>query len=431
MYWYPAAMASQLITAGEAARRLSVKPATLYAYVSRGMVRSHRLAGERGSWFDVDEIDGLARRRGGPGARPTGLDIGIATAITTIDGGRLWYRGRDATHLARTESFESVASLLWTGTTGGSRWAGDAVAVEAAREVGARLGPGARLVDRLAVAVTVAATNDPLRFDLAPPAVTAAGRSAVAVMVDALPAVGPPTVSQLVTGDGAGLVDPIAGRLWCRLAPGPPSALATSVLNAFLVLVADHELATSTLGARLAASTRADPYAVIASALAVLDGPLHGTASDQVVGLLREAGAPGGPAAAIGSWLRQGRPLPGFGHPLYDHGDPRGAAMLDLVASLAAADPAAGRRWELASATLAAVGRHLPAAPNSDFGLGALAFVAGMPADAGAAIFAVGRCAGWIAHALEEYREGALRFRARALYTGVAPGPGRHDGGAG
>src|SRR5579871_6313312 len=100
-------MGDALISARQAAARLSVKPATLYAYVSRGMIRSHRVAGERGSRFDPAEIDAFARRRGA--APATGLDIGVATAVTCIDGERLWYRGRDATVLARTEPFEAVA----------------------------------------------------------------------------------------------------------------------------------------------------------------------------------------------------------------------------------------------------------------------------------------------------------------------------------
>ena len=225
----------------------------------------------------------------------------------------------------------------------------------------------------------------------------------------------------LVTAGGARQADPIAGRLWSRLADGPVTAVGTGTLNGFLVLLADHELATSTIGARLAASTRANPYAVVAGALNVLDGPLHGTVSDQVATLLEEAAGPGGPMGAIGSWLRQGRRLPGFGQPLYPGGDPRGTAMLDLVSALAATDPEAGRRWDVVQAVLAAASGHLAEGPNSDFGLGCLAFVAGMPADAGGAIFAIGRCAGWIAHALEEYAAPPLRFRGRALYTGPRP----------
>ena len=182
-------------------------------------------------------------------------------------------------------------------------------------------------------------------------------------MVESLPRRGPAVVPDLVRAGGARLADPVAGRRWARLAPGPVTATAALVLNGFLILLADHELATSTLGARIAASTRANPYAVVAGALSVLDGPLHGTVSDQVVALLEEASGAGGPMAAIGSWLRQGRQLPGFGQRLYHDDDPRGGA-----------------------------------------------------------IFAVGRSAGWVAHAIEEYAAPPLRFRGRALYTGPPPG---------
>ena len=399
-------MASQLITAGEAARRLSVKPATLYAYVSRGMVRSHRLAGERGSWFDVDEIDGLARRRGGPGARPTGLDIGIATAITTIDGGRLWYRGRDATHLARTESFESVASLLWTGQLHHLRFDVPRDITRAARRATAWLPPEARLADRLGLIVTAAASADRLRFDLSPPAVAASGRLLIGAMVEGLPRLSDSTV-----------VDPsIAARLWARLSAGPADEGAT-VLNGFLVLLADHELATSTVAARVAASTRANPYAAVAAALGTLDGPLHGTVSEEVHALLTRATGPGGAGAAVSDWLRRDQRVPGFGHTLYANGDPRARAALPLLRRLRE-DPGARRRLQVVEQVRRAVNARTPASPNSDFCLGALAFVAAMRADAGEAIFAIARTAGWVAHVLEEYGEAPLRFRARAIYSG-------------
>jgi citrate synthase len=230
-------------------------------------------------------------------------------------------------------------------------------------------------------------------------------------MVEALPPI----------GDGASDRS-VAGRLWTRLVAGPPTAAATAVLNGYLVLLADHELATSTLAARVAASTRTSPYGAVAAALGALDGPLHGTVSAEVHAMLTEASDRRDPTASLADRLRRGQRIPGFGQPLYPDGDPRGRAGLALTEGLVHGS-AARRRWATIQEILAAVASRTPTAPNGDFALGALAFVAGMPPDAGEAIFAIARTAGWIAHIMEEYTEPPLRFRTRAVYTGtVVPG---------
>src|SRR5919199_2987616 len=98
--------ASELLSAAEAARRLGVKPETLYAYVSRGMLTRHRAPDGRRSLFDRAEIERLAARsrRGG---RAAGLEVIVDTSITRIDPeGGLYYRGHDATRLAREWSYE-------------------------------------------------------------------------------------------------------------------------------------------------------------------------------------------------------------------------------------------------------------------------------------------------------------------------------------
>ncbi len=418
---------SELIPAAEAADRLGVRPATLYAYVSRGAVRSHRLPGSRGTWFDPAEIAAL--KEGGR-TRRSGPDLTIASAVTHIDGRTLTYRGRDAIALSLAASFETAASLLWTGELRHEPFEAPKPTGRAVHQATRWLGPDARLVDRLVLVVVAAATADPFRFDLSTPAVCSVGRMLIAAMVDSLPVAGDSDEPSLQIDDGASIGRSIAGRLWTRLVPGRPPEHAATVLNGFLVLLADHELATSTLAARVAASTRANPYATVTAALGALDGPLHGTVSEEVHALLVEASGPSGPTAAVADRLRRGHHIPGFGHPLYRDGDPRGVAGLSLI-RLLVADPRARQRLQAVDDVVAAVNARAPAAPNSDFGLGALAFVAGMPADSGEAIFAIARTAGWVAHVIEEYGEAPLRYRVRALYTGPAvsePSPPGRDG---
>src|SRR5579859_3368611 len=105
---------TEFLTALQAAQRLGVKPATLYAYVSRGVLRRDRAPDGRGSLFDAEEVERLARR--GRPRRPAGVaDITVESAITEITGDRLRFRGLDAIRLATSRTFENVAELLWTG----------------------------------------------------------------------------------------------------------------------------------------------------------------------------------------------------------------------------------------------------------------------------------------------------------------------------
>jgi citrate synthase len=222
--------------------------------------------------------------------------------------------------------------------------------------------------------------------------------------------------------------------LWGKLcaAPADLEPELVAVLDDALVLLADHELAASTLAARVAASVRADPYAVVSVGLGAVSGALHGAVSLAVEDLLAEAGrgeagAPDRATAAataariVGARLRRGERLRGFGLALYPDGDPRAAFLLErLRAAGRAAGPAASARLAVVEVVLDTARRLGLPPPNVDFALGALAAISGMIRGAGEAIFAIARTAGWLAHALEEYRQ--LRpLRPRARYTGPPP----------
>ena len=209
---------------------------------------------------------------------------------------------------------------------------------------------------------------------------------------------------------------PLAGLLWKRLTTATSTPAGVAVLNAALVLLADHDIAASTLAARVAASTRAHPYAVVGAGLAALDGPLHGAASGLAYALLQDAMRTD-PLTAISAGLRVGAVTPGFGHRLYPAGDPRAIALLALLHD----QPADRRALAVVDAVAAAVTERSGVAPNIDFAVAALALLNGMPPDAGEAIFAIARAAGWIAHALEEYGDRPSRFRPNGQYDGRPP----------
>jgi citrate synthase len=403
------------IGAAEAAERLGVKPATLYSYVSRGVLRRHRAPGGRGSLFDPGDVEALSRR-GRPRREACLGEFVIESDLTEITGDRLRYRGLDAAELAVQRSFEDVAALLWTGSLASASaaagppgpWLASAAALAAGTAAQSALPAGTLPLERLQVIVPALAAADPLRLHLDPPAVIGAARSIIAGMVDSLPAAGdlrgPP-------GD-----ETVAARLWPRLCPRRPSPRLLEALRAALVLLADHELAASTLAARVAASVRADPYAVVATGLGALGGALHGGASLAAEAMLAAAHRPAEAPRVVGDLLRRGERIPGFGHFVYARGDPRAVLLLGLVRRAAPASA----RLAVADAVLAEARRRSLPEPNIDFALAVLAGVAGMITGAGEAVFAVARTAGWLAHALEEYaRRTPLRPRAR--YTGLPP----------
>lgn len=391
-------MVDRVLRSREAARRLGVKVPTLYAYVSRGLLPSHPAPDGRHSLFLADDVEALARRsRGG---RRTETRLATVTTSTTQlgeDGPR--YRGRRATELARTHPYEAVAELLWEGTGAAVPWP----ALDLSPP------PSLAAADRLPWAVLMAGAGDPLRGDLRPEAVRAVARGLVATLVAVLPVASRP-VAPLVL-DGRRIDHSVAAALAARLVPAPGPG-ATGAVNAALVLLADHELAASTLAVRVAASARADPYDAVAAGMAVMGGPLHGGASALAYALLGEA-HDHGPARALGDRLRWGGLVPGFGHTVYRGPDPRFVVLHQVVDDLGSGEWGA----VLEAVVTLARERELPP-PNVDLGLAALARATGMEAGAGRTIFTVARVAGWVAHYLEELDERPLRYRARAVYAG-------------
>ena len=403
-----------MLTVEQAADRLGIKVPSLYAYVSRGLVERHTAADGRSMFEEAAIIRLASRGRPRLSSRESSIHLLIETELTRIDSQRVSFRGHDVAELVGEHTFEQVAELLWLGRLGDEHepWVSTPVDIAAIPGDPPRQVPPA---DRLRIALALAGAADPFRSNLEPEAVAAAGRHAVATMVDALgdPPRGP---TPRLTIGGSARRSTIAARLWIALAGRRRVAGGVEVLNSAMVLLADHELAASTLGARVAASARADPYAVIGAGLGVVNGALHGRASSLSRRLLDDA-AVRGAGAAISEALHTWRVLPGFGHQLYPEGDPRARLLLDHMRARLGSHRGLG----VAESLMRAVDVRTGQAPNVDFVLAVLTHVAGMPVDAGEVIFSVARCAGWLAHALEEYREPPLRFRPRAAYVGVRP----------
>jgi citrate synthase len=407
------------LTTGETAQRLGVKPSTVYAYVSRGLLHPDRTTS--GSTFDPREVAQLARSGRHPGrsaraAREAGSEPVFVTELTLIEDGRLYYRGLDAVELSRHCRFEEVAGWLWRGQwpAAGEPWSTPAAAASALTATFEAVGEGALPIERFMLVAMAVGLADDLRHDLNPGAVPITGSRLLSALADALPVVGGADGQP-----GRGAASSISERLWARLSPLPATPARVGVLDAALVLVADHELAPSTLAARVAAAFRADPYAVVSTGFGPASGSWHSGAPSEVEGLLAEAHA-GDAERAIGARLRRtGSLVPGFGMRLYPRGDPRGAELLSRLGEIGGS---AGRRAVVDRILAIGSGRGFPP-PNVDLGLGALSFCAEMVPGAGQAIACFGRVAGWLAHAMEEYAS-PTQFRTRADYVGARPDPG-------
>jgi citrate synthase len=373
------------ISAKAAMERLNIRPQTLYAYVSRGKIEARSLTDDpRQSLYRAADIAKLqvrkARGRKASTVAEDTIALGepvLASSITSLNGGRLYYRGKDAAQLCQTETLETVAALLW---------ANDHPPIPAP-DLGPVPGPDGK-TRAFAALARAAATGAPMR-----------GRHMDLLQAEAGQVLH--GLADAVAGPGAG-----SGPIHQRLATawGCDAAGAQLVRQA-LVLLADHELNASTFAARVAASTGASLAASALAGLCALSGPLHGGMVARVSVFMDEVERAGA-AAAFTARLSRGANVPGFGHPLYPDGDPRAKALL-------AAITLPPEFAEVLSASDAALGTP----PNIDFALAALATRLALPAEAPFLIFATARCAGWLAHALEQHQTGHL-IRPRARYIG-------------
>lgn len=380
-------MQREWVTAEEAMEALGVRPQTLYAYVSRGRIEARPDPDDpRRSRYRLADVGQLAerKRRGRKAAEVAAAAIAwgepvLTSAITTIDRGRLFYRGRDAVALADHASLEGVARLLR---------GGHGAAIKGVARTPPPDAPSIRA--RLFAALSGRAGVDP----------PARGRAPLALAAEAT------GLLDLVADAAAGRIE--HGPIHQRIATAWERPEAADAIRRTLVLLADHELNASTFAARVTASTGASLAAASLAGLSALSGPLHGGIADRVRNLVDES-LRIGPEAAVAGRLARAGPLAGFGHPLYPEGDPRAAALLQAF------DPPPAY-----AALQAVVEARSGALVNIDFPLTALAERFALPPDAPFALFAVARTAGWLAHAVEQTQTGAL-IRPRARYVGPQP----------
>lgn len=429
----PRDAAREWIDAAAAADLLGVKRETLYAYVSRGLVRSavapRSEAGARASVYHVADLERLktrSRARSGHGAvAASALRWGepvLETAIGAIREDGPYYRGRSAVGLARAGTpFEAICDLLW----GTPRSAAPTTPPKGRGRGGSSPDLGVRPA---AMRALLARDAEPFDAMLLVAATLAAAEPHTEITVPLAREKAPALVRRMIAAAGlvgkgdassASLAAPNAAEAMLialgGAARGRASSAHVAAMNEALALAADHELNPSAFAARIAASAGASLMPCIVAALATLSGPLHGGATARVAAFAAEVAKPERAASAIAARLDRGESIPGFGHPLYPKGDPRGARLVEVAESLGGKSKSVGVR--LYRAIIDAMHLVSRERPTIDVGLCMLASALGLRSGSALAIFASGRVAGFVAHALEQ-REAGFILRPRARYVG-------------
>jgi citrate synthase len=398
------------LSAREASAELAISQATLYAYVSRGLIRSEPSPDSRSHRYRAEDVRGLKERRV-PSPEPRGLrnfdaDLPVMdSAIATITEDGPIYRGVNCVDLAEKDTLEHTATLLWDVTAIDPFAADNCPHVSDEMRAIAEAARRAAPIDRAVAVLALAASADPGAFTRAPDGRAMVGarilRLVVATMLNTAPSPEPLHLQ--------------VARAWAA-----DHKHAPDLIRRALVLLADHELNASTFTVRCAASTGLNLYDAMIAGLVALKGPKHGGAGVLAAHLVRTL-IDNDVAPVIRERVALGERFAGFGHGVYKLGDPRAMSLLDALARAGAA-----RKFtrEVPERIAEATGEFV----NIDYALAVLVHSLRLPAGSELALFAMARTVGWIAHASEQLQHGRL-IRPRARYVGPAPGRGAVAGG--
>ena len=410
---------NRYLTAQEAATELGISQDTLYAYVSRGLIRSEASDGQKRSrWYPLEDVERLKKHKGeyrhpdkvAAGAMQAGTPV-MESAITMITNDHFYYRGHDALLLATTHSVEQVASLIWTGDISKEHSLFLRTPPESmlARYQKIRFHlNGLTPLEAFQVCLPLAALDDIAAYDLRAEAVAQTGARILQLLA-------------AVAADGQYTTHGIAQTVQQGWVPRDERAIA--LLTAALILCADQELNVTTFTARCVASAGSAPYAVVCSGLSALQGVKHAGQTERIEAFLRETDAPANVRSSMTSLLKRGEPIPGFGEVVpgfgsvfYPTGDPRGKLLLELTAQAYPQDPTVLLAQRVTEETYNLLGQR----PTIFFGLVTLARALNLPPGGAIALFALGRTIGWIGHSIEQYQANQV-IRPRARYIGPPP----------
>ncbi len=391
------------LSAREASAELAISPATLYAYVSRGLIRSEPSPDSRSHRYRAEDVRDLKDRRV-PAPEPRGLrsfdaDLPVMdSAIGTITEAGAIYRGVNCVDLAEKDTLEHTATLLWDVTSVDPFAPDNCPSVSDAMRTIAEAAHRAAPIDRAIAVLALAASADPSAFTRAPDGRAMVGGRIVRLLV----------ATMLNRGTSPEPLHLQIAKAWA-----PDNKHAPDLIRRALVLLADHELNASTFTVRCAASTGLNLYDSVIAGLAALKGPKHGGAGVLASRLVKTM-VDNDVAPVIRERVALGERFAGFGHGVYKRGDPRAMSLLDALTRAGA--PRKFTR-EIPERIAEATGEFV----NIDYALAVLVHALRMPAGSELALFAMSRSVGWIAHASEQLQHGKL-IRPRARYVGPAPG---------
>ena len=394
-------------TAKEAAAALGVSIPTLYAYVSRGLIRSQGVAGSRNRRYWKVDIERLKGRRipdehgaGQPGSGEETKGLVDETKITLLTQRGLYYRGRDVAELAETETFESVAALLWEAdpaTVFGKSLPSAPPSYAKLRRSLAEL----TVVEQAMALFPLIERANPRSYDLSKAGFARTGADLSRWFAAILVGANAPS--------DAPVHEFIADSL------GAPKGF-DDIIRRLLIVAADHEFDPTTYAVRATANAGVTPYyAVVTGIIASRGQRLQSGRIEAAARLLEEILSIPDPRDSIVARFRNGEQLVGFGSPVHDKMDPRAAIVMDAL-KRKFGDDIELKRLHRAADTAAEISGAL-----MEFILPAI-FVGRKLGLKGQelAVGSLGRMAGWIAHAMEQYH-GHPMIRPRARYTGPLP----------
>jgi citrate synthase len=418
----PSAVSKDYLSAHDAVRLLDVRMQTLYAYVSRGWVRSITQPGRKDRLYaraDIEKMKARSLARSGHGAvAASAMHWGepiIPTSITQITPEGPLYRGQLATQLARSGiPFEEVAELLWNGELGapGLRWP-RYVQTERLRRFAASIAAPAsndQLMELFALFTMQLglsrgnAAGQPGSGDT-----PAAARELIQTMAGCF-GYGSQRRAFYQLRKGQSIVEGLLGALEIA-----DSAENQAALNAALVVLSDHELSPSAFAARIAASSGATLHSCLAAAACTNSGVQIGRLYSQVEQCLARADTRGALFRRASELQARSLAVPGFGHPLYPQGDPRARLLLDLIQRR----DGRSKRVDAIEGFIADVQERLGLYPRQELALVLLGIAMGLPKNTSGALFTLARTAGWVAHVREQRLAGTF-LRPRAKFVGQA-----------
>jgi citrate synthase len=391
------------LSAREAAAELSISAASLYAYVSRGLIRSEPGSKARERRYRAEDVRALKARRApaqeGRGLRSFDADYPLLdSAVSTITAAGPIYRGVLATALAERGTLEQAATLLWDANDADPFARNNLPVVSPAMKDILKATRDASPVDRAVAVLALATEADPRAFNRVSEGRAAIGARILRLIVAAMTQQAPSAMP----------LHRQVAKAWAKNSPQ-----GEDLLRRALVLLAEHELNPSTFTVRCAAATGISLFDAIIAGLVALKGPRHGGVGPRAAHLAATF-AQGDITAIVRERVALGEKFPGFGHGVYKGVDPRARVLLDALAR-------AGADRRLTHEAPAAVYDGAGEAVNIDYALAVVTLTLGMPLGSELALFAMARSVGWIAHASEQLQSGGL-IRPRARYTGPAPG---------